>query len=103
MEKYQEQPQLLDIHLKQIVQLLMDEARSIVQAHEKEIRINLDSHKAFPFQIYHNPHFHNIMRVVYFLCKIRGHKTIVKFFSHEVVDFEATFHMLQSQDSGDHK
>lgn len=41
-----------------------------------------------------NPHF--IFEIVYSLCKIRGSKTILKFFPHEAADLEPCFYYLQS-------
>ena len=38
---------------------------------------------------------HYIFEILYTLCKIRGYKTIVKFFPHEAADLEPCFYYLE--------
>mmetsp|Transcript_4041 Transcript_4041/g.3867 ORF Transcript_4041/g.3867 Transcript_4041/m.3867 type:complete len:1193 (-) Transcript_4041:55-3633(-) len=45
-----------------------------------------------------DPHF--LLELVYTLCKIRGSKTIVKFFPHEVSDLEPVFYYLSNLTEG---
>jgi len=81
LEKYQEQPQLLDPHLESMVTVIMNLAR-----------VNFDC-----------PEFlHQLLKIIYVMTKVRGYKTVEKFFPHEVVDFEPTFALLQSQNQNDH-
>jgi hypothetical protein len=79
LDKYQEQPQLLDPHLSHIIEPLLHLIRkqfvnitfhNVENAKEKVDRLG------------------PIFKVLYLLCKTRGYKTIVKFFSHEVSDLE---------------
>ena len=44
-----------------------------------------------------------ISRLLYTLCKVRGHKKVVRLFPHEVSDLEPVFHLLQAQDKDDHE
>jgi hypothetical protein len=39
--------------------------------------------------------------VVYHLTKVRGYKTVVKLFPHEVCELEPVLRLLQSQDQSD--
>lgn len=64
IDKYQENPTLLDPHLKNIISPLVLEIKK------------LDASNSVPF------------KVLYSLCKTRGYKTILKFFSHSVSDLE---------------
>ena len=41
--------------------------------------------------------------VLYVVTKVRGFKTVVKFFPHEVVDLEVCLKILGSQDASDHE
>jgi hypothetical protein len=41
--------------------------------------------------------------VLYVVTKVRGFKTVVKFFPHEVVDLELCLNILRSQDASDHE
>lgn len=41
--------------------------------------------------------------VLYVVTKVRGYKTVVKFFPHEVVDLELCLSILKSQDTSDHE
>jgi len=101
LEPYQEQGQLLDPILKDIIGPVSARIQSIIrswndkQFKDKEIQ-------SFPFQILKDPvqqvQLHRSCQVIYMLCKVRGYKAIVKLLPHEVVDFEPTLHLLQSQD-----
>ncbi|ORX81575.1 ARM repeat-containing protein [Basidiobolus meristosporus CBS 931.73] len=91
LEQYQEQPHLLDPHLESIVNPLIAELRNKLTStqivgdpaceSEKVERRNINSH-------------HSLFQILYVLSKVRGYKTIVKFFGHEVADLEQTFYFL---------
>lgn len=81
LEKYQEQPELLDAHLEEMVVPVMDLVRSDMRS---------------------TPRTHRCFRVVYALCKVRGYKTVVKFMPHQVGDLEPTLRLLLEQDGGEH-
>eukprot|EP01114_Cavostelium_apophysatum_P022917 TRINITY_DN8458_c0_g1_i1.p1 TRINITY_DN8458_c0_g1~~TRINITY_DN8458_c0_g1_i1.p1 ORF type:complete len:441 (+),score=70.98 TRINITY_DN8458_c0_g1_i1:34-1323(+) len=78
--KYQEQPQLLDPHMEHLVTTLMS-----------LVRQNFDD----PLFLSH------LCKIIYVLAKVRGYKTVEKFFPHEVADFEPTLQLIQKQDQND--
>lgn len=78
LERYQLQPALLDPHMEGWLLKLFAPVK-----------------KADPTLL------HFIMRVVYFLAKIRGYKTLIKFFPHEVTDLEPSFELLLAQGDPD--
>jgi hypothetical protein len=71
IDKYQENPTLLDPHLKNIIEPIIQEIKK------------LDKSKSVPYKI------------LYYLCKARGYKTILKFFSHSVSDLEPVLEFTQ--------
>ena len=74
LDKYQLQPALLDPHLEMMLAKLF-----------------------VPIKANAPVLFHPVARVVYFLAKVRGYKTVVKFFPHEVKDLEPSFDLLLAQ------
>ncbi|XP_022110714.1 tubulin-specific chaperone D-like isoform X2 [Acanthaster planci] len=80
VDKYQEQPHLMDPHLEGILLPLLDIAR------QSGIDPPL-SHLAFKF--------------MYLLTKARGFKTIVRILPHEVADLEPALALLTRQDPAD--
>lgn len=48
----------------------------------------LSNSYAFPKEV------SNLLEVVNWMCKVRGYKTVVKFFPHEVADMEPVVEML---------
>ncbi|KAI8620187.1 tubulin folding cofactor D C terminal-domain-containing protein [Chytriomyces sp. MP71] len=82
LERYQEQPVLLDPHLETLVALLLNPIRQTVHSPRgAEPRACAALHPLFV--------------VLYVLCKVRGPKTVVKFFSHEAADLEPVLaHLL---------
>ncbi len=86
MDKYQEQPQLLDPHLESIVSPLMKLIRA---SFEKKSFLNV------------------LCKMIYILTKVRGYKTVgmsvkfidtpERFFPHEASDLERTLQLLQQQ------
>nr|XP_045746113.2 tubulin-specific chaperone D [Mirounga angustirostris] len=82
MDKYQEQPHLLDPHLEWMMNLLLD----IVQ--DKTSPTDL-IHLAFKF--------------LYIITKVRGYKTFLRLFPHEVSDVQPVLDMFTNQNPRDHE
>lgn len=76
-DKYQEQPHLLDPHLSLIIEPCITLLKSLLTA---DVCEKLD--KDFCNRV--GP----IFKILYIMCKTRGYKTIVKFFTHEASDLE---------------
>lgn len=98
MEKYQEMPQLLDTALESMVVLLMERAKKFLRHFEslRDADVSSPGH-SFPFQRYDDARLHLVFHAVYILCKVRGYKTVVKLFPHEVADLEPTLKLYVSQ------
>lgn len=76
----------------------MGRAREIVMQHEAALLESAGGGQVpFPFQLSKDPQLHVIFRFVYTLCRIRGYKTVRRFFSHEAAELEPVLHALQSQ------
>nr|XP_055174280.1 tubulin-specific chaperone D-like [Nyctereutes procyonoides] len=82
MDKYQEQPHLLDPHLEWMMNLLLD----IVQ--DKTSPADL-MHLAFKF--------------LYIITKVRGYKTFLRLFPHEVANVQPVLDMFTNQNPRDHE
>ncbi|XP_012658670.1 tubulin-specific chaperone D isoform X1 [Otolemur garnettii] len=82
MDKYQEQPHLLDPHLEWMMNLLLD----IVQ--DKTSPASL-IHLAFKF--------------LYIITKVRGYKVVLRLLPHEVADVEPVLDLITSQNPKDHE
>lgn len=82
MDKYQEQPHLLDPHLEWMLNLLLDTIQD-------ERSPPLLSHLAFKF--------------LYLISKVRGYKTFLRLFPHEVVNVHPVLDMLAIQNPKDHE
>nr|XP_008102511.1 PREDICTED: tubulin-specific chaperone D [Anolis carolinensis] len=80
MDKYQEQPHLLDSHLEWMLKLLLDIIRD--EASPPSL-----IHLAFQF--------------LYIISKVRGYKTFLRLFPHEVVDMQPVLDMLVCQNPKD--
>nr|CAB3266849.1 tubulin-specific chaperone D-like [Phallusia mammillata] len=76
VDKYLEQPHLLDPHLDNLLQKLL----SYVQ------------NKSTPVD-----QFHCAFKYIYLLTKVRGHKIMIRKFPHEVSDLEPVLEMLSRQ------
>ncbi|KND02583.1 uncharacterized protein SPPG_03041 [Spizellomyces punctatus DAOM BR117] len=94
LEKYQEQPHLLDPHLQRLVQPVVFKLRDTItvwhERHERDkegIMLVKVARCLYPF-----------FRYLYVLTKVRGYKTIVKFFTHEVADLEPVLAFLETMD-----
>eukprot|EP00906_Rhabdomonas_costata_P018834 RCo027452 len=79
LEKYQEQPQLLNPHLESLVSPLME----VVVGHVASLRGQPSEREA--------PKFVLVMRVLYVLTKVRGYKSVATHFCHEVNLLEPVF------------
>ena len=102
VDKYQEQPHLLDPHLDGAVSPVMARVR-------KELR-DWHEHRsaamgagAFSMQVFSDPPLHKLLCLIYQLCKVRGYKHVVKIFPHEVADVEPCVQALVCQDVTEHK
>lgn len=104
LDRYQEQPTLLDSALPESVDILMGAAREAARAaaNASEPSGESDSGGAFPFQMYLSPRLHRVFQLVYLLCKTRGYKHVVRLLPHEVADLEPVVSLLLSQDPTQH-
>ncbi|XP_078610287.1 tubulin-specific chaperone D-like [Branchiostoma floridae x Branchiostoma japonicum] len=82
VDKYQEQPHLIDPHLESILEQLLKMARDTT--HPPKVM-----HLAFKF--------------LYLVTKMRGYKVIVRQLPHEVADLEPVLEMLTNQNPEDHE
>uniref|UniRef100_A0A8C5WFX2 Tubulin-specific chaperone D n=1 Tax=Leptobrachium leishanense TaxID=445787 RepID=A0A8C5WFX2_9ANUR len=82
MDKYQEQPHLLDPHLEWMLDMLLEIIRDPSSS-------SALVHLAFKF--------------LYLISKVRGYKTFVRLFPHEVVDVHPVLEMISAQDPTDHE
>ncbi|XP_016070936.1 PREDICTED: tubulin-specific chaperone D [Miniopterus natalensis] len=82
MDKYQQQPHLLDPHLEWMMNFLLE----IVQ--DKTSPPDL-VHLAFKF--------------LYIITKVRGYKTFLRLFPHEVADVQPVLDMFTNQNPKDHE
>nr|XP_045015131.1 tubulin-specific chaperone D [Jaculus jaculus] len=82
MDKYQEQPHLLDPHLEWMMNLLLD----IVQDKTSPPAL---VHLAFKF--------------LYIITKVRGYKVFLRLFPHEVSDVQPVLDMFPGQNPKDHE
>ncbi|XP_069510643.1 tubulin-specific chaperone D isoform X2 [Ambystoma mexicanum] len=82
LDKYQEQPHLLDPHLEWMLNLLLD----TVQDENSPPAL---SHLAFKF--------------LYLISKVRGYKIFLRLFPHEVVNVHPVLDMLAAQNPKDHE
>ncbi|XP_069785635.1 tubulin-specific chaperone D isoform X2 [Narcine bancroftii] len=80
MDKYQEQPHLLDPHLEWMLNMLLD----IVRNEQSPSSL---VHLAFKF--------------LYLISKVRGYKYFLRLFPHEVVDLQPVLNLLIQQDPKD--
>ena len=76
LDRYQEQPSILDPQLEAMVTPLLVSVRLVARGERSNAVL---------------PHS---CRVMYTLGKVRGYKTIVKFCPHEVADLEPLVHLL---------
>ncbi|CAG2203358.1 TBCD [Mytilus edulis] len=82
VDKYQEQPHLIDGHLESLMTQLLEIIRN----------------PSSP-----NPLIHLTFKCLYFITKMRGAKVIVRLFPHEVADVEPVIALLTAQDPKDYE
>ncbi|KAM4664656.1 tubulin-specific chaperone D [Discoglossus pictus] len=82
MDKYQEQPHLLDPHLEWMLDLLLEIIR--------------DEQSPPPL-------YHLAFKFLYIISKVRGYKIFLRLFPHEVVDVQPVLAMISAQDPKDHE
>ncbi|KAM7387217.1 hypothetical protein PAMA_009704 [Pampus argenteus] len=80
MNRYQEQPHLLDPHLEWLLKMILEFIRS-EQSPPSLV------HLSFKF--------------LYIICKVRGYKIFMQLFPHEVADVEPVLDLLSRQDPRD--
>jgi len=103
IDPYQEQPYLLDPHLEKMVKPIIELLRSYIKSAIAQSMI------VVKFGTTDNPDYvqvpkilKRLFKLLYYTMKIRGYKTIVKFFTHEVSDLEPTFYFMLLQDPKDY-
>ncbi|KAJ2453713.1 hypothetical protein EV183_002012 [Coemansia sp. RSA 2336] len=84
---YQEQPMCLDPHLERIVGQIVE----VVQQYVYAVYDNIVDSKSTSISV---NRFDGIFDLLYMLCKVRGHKIILRFFPHGVADVEPAFATL---------
>lgn len=94
LDLYQEQPYLLDPYLERIILPVVSNFRGCIEHLQSDATLT-DSQvpQANPLSGV-NEHLKSISRFLYFLTKVRGYKTVVRFFPHEIDDLSlvlATF------------
>ncbi|KAM9346639.1 tubulin-specific chaperone D [Symphorus nematophorus] len=80
LNRYQEQPHLLDPHLEWMVNVILDFVRS---------------EKSPPSLV------HLGFKFLYIICKVRGYKVFMQLFPHEVADLQPVLDLLFRQDPKD--
>eukprot|EP01029_Cantina_marsupialis_P011912 TRINITY_DN2641_c0_g1_i1.p1 TRINITY_DN2641_c0_g1~~TRINITY_DN2641_c0_g1_i1.p1 ORF type:complete len:1359 (+),score=487.32 TRINITY_DN2641_c0_g1_i1:110-4186(+) len=99
ISEYQEMSNLLDGSLEDIIVPLMEKIKEIV--HESMAsRIKKGFNEP---TLYMDKKLDALFSCVYFMCSVRGAKTVVKFMPHEVSDLEPALHMLLSHDPEGHE
>ncbi|KAJ2163032.1 hypothetical protein GGF46_000218 [Coemansia sp. RSA 552] len=82
LEAYQEQPTCLDPYLERIVSRLMTAVQGYVHVYyERQSGVRVER-------------LNGIFDLLYTLCKVRGHKVVMRFFPHSVADVEPAFAAL---------
>ena len=82
MEKYQEQSGILDTVLDRIVSPIMRFFQQYIKKATKNNAYTVPKDVS------------NLFEIVNWLCKVRGYKTVIKFFPHEVADMEPVVELL---------
>ena len=90
LDRYQEQPQLLDPHLESIITPLAATLRSACGLGGKDGESLAGVSKV-----------RLACRVLYVLAKVRGFKVVIKFFPHSVTDLEPCLDLIVRQDALD--
>lgn len=88
IDKYQERPQLLDPYLEEIIQPIINGFLKVIllfRGLDTDEAAKTKVHDAVKAEI---GELQPLFLIIYRLCKTRGQKVIVKFFSHEVSHLE---------------
>ena len=100
LDKYQEQSNLLDPALERMLGVALGRARELVLAfHDGGQQ---QQHSAMTMPAAGAAQLQALMGFVYTLCRLRGPKTVTRFFPHEAADLEPVLSALRAQDRGDH-
>ncbi|ORY81205.1 armadillo-type protein, partial [Leucosporidium creatinivorum] len=83
IDEYLEQSYLLDPVLEQLVAPLIQALRQLLQ---------------LPAVDFSRPRIYRVARLIYTISKVRGAKSIVRFFPHEVTDLSALLQLLESEE-----
>ncbi|CAG8463919.1 114_t:CDS:10 [Diversispora eburnea] len=105
IDPYQEQPYLLDPHLENMVKPIVDLFRIYIRSFNAQdlfLSRNSKDNLTKDNKIQVSNKIKRLFILMYYLMKIRGYKTIVKFFSHEVSDLEPTYYFLVALDPKDY-
>lgn len=100
LDKYQEQSNLLDPALERMLGVALGRARELVLAFHDRQPEAAAANAAMPAA--DAAQLQALMGFVYTLCRLRGHKTVTRFFPHEASDLEPVLAALRAQDRGDH-
>jgi tubulin-specific chaperone D len=105
LDKYQEQSNLLDPALERMLGIALGRAREIVLAfHDAATQPAATAAAAAAAMPGPDAaQLAALMGFVYTLCRLRGHKTVTRFFPHEAADLEPVLCTLKAQDRGDHE
>lgn len=99
---YQEQPFLLDPHLENMVKPIIELLRTYIKTTNVQgFKFSNDA-QSKPDFIQVPKKIKRLFILLYYMMKIRGYKTIVKFFTHEVSDLEPTFYFMAAQNPQDY-
>ncbi|SNX81662.1 related to Tubulin-folding cofactor D [Melanopsichium pennsylvanicum] len=90
LDEYQDQSHLLDPYLEQIVSPPVEALQRHVRSLSHAPNIDGSSHRLTPGSV------SLLSKLIYAYTKVRGHKTILHYFPHEVADLPATLAFLES-------
>lgn len=93
LQKYQEQPSLLNTSMLSMMTKFTSELTKVSTQFQSNLFTNSDE----IIMKSRMTHFHNICQTVQLLCRVRGFKNILKYFTHEVSHLEMCLYMLGMQ------
>ncbi|KAJ1997198.1 hypothetical protein GGI04_005494, partial [Coemansia thaxteri] len=98
LELYQEQPTCLDPYLERIVSQLMAAIEGYVHAYHESAAVAADGSSSGTTgsqgSVVSISRLNGVFDLVYTLCKVRGYKTVLRFFPHGVADVEPVLSSL---------
>lgn len=95
MIKYLEQPSLLNPYLEDLVTPLSETMLRIVSS------VTISEESKNHLQRFENKHLLVVCQTLQLLCRVRGYKSCVKLFPHEVYQLECAIFILRAQDVSD--